>query len=179
MVEPQRHHVLIDMRWKDSVLASCETVTSRQRDDACRVDVIAFVGRKQVRPVPCERTTNGAARPLFVKRRLSLREGVPRVERIVAAEVERASLKLFTARPGDYRHDRVQRIAVLGVELVAKDSELLHAFLRDIDRRASPLRVVNVAAVQHRRKTTALVGRTTELGRCKSAYCRVKRSRTR
>src|SRR5687767_14420298 len=179
MIESQRRHVLVGTGWKDSVLASRESVAGRQCDDARGVDVIVFVGRKEVCPVRYQRTCKGSADALLVERWVSLCEGVPRVECVVAAEIEHAPLELIAARPRDHRYDCIERIAILRVELVSEDSELLHAFLRDIDRWTAPLRVIDLAAVDHRCKAAALIGGTTELGDREPAGCGVERSRTR
>ena len=54
-------------------------------------------------------------------------------------------------------------MAVLRVELMTEHLELLHGVLSDVDRRAPPLRIVDVAAIDERRVATPLVGRAAEL----------------
>ncbi len=90
--------------------------------------------------------------------------GVAGVEGLVASEVVAGAARAVAARLGDHVDDGVQRRAVLGVELVAEDLELLDGILGHVDDRAAPRRVVDGAAVEDRRVAVALVGEPAELG---------------
>src|SRR5262245_760292 len=96
--------------------------------------------------------------PLFIKRKNVGCQGIARVQPVVTAEVETAAAELIRAGAGGDRHHRVQCMSVLRVELTAIDLELLHGVLPDVDRRAAPLCVIDVAAVDDGRVAAALIG---------------------
>ena len=76
-------------------------------------------------------------------------------------------------------HHRIQRVAILGVKLVAEAVEFLHGILPHIDCRAAPLRVIHIAAVNERGVAAALIGDAAEFGDGKPAHRAVDRSGAR
>ena len=115
-------------------------------------------------PVAREGTARGCADPALFERRLRRREDVARVQRVIAAEIESCAREQVRSGSRGHGYDRVQCMPVLGVELAAKDLELLDGILPNVDRRAPPLCVVHVTAVDERRVAASLIRDAAELG---------------
>ena len=86
---------------------------------------------------------------------------------------------LFVPDRVDDRHDGIQGVTVLGVELVAEHFELLHRLFADINRRTAPHGVVDVAAVDERRIASALIGDAAKFCRRQASDCAVDRTGSR
>jgi hypothetical protein len=94
-----------------------------------------------------ERPAERATEPVLAERRFIRCKEITRVEGLVTSEVERCAAWLIGAAARGDADDGIQGVAVLRVELVAEDFELLHRVLTNVDRRTSPLGIIDVAAI--------------------------------
>lgn len=124
--------------------------------------MVLFVRREEVAAIANERTADRATHPLLVERQVLRSKRIPGIQRVVAAEVETSTAQPVGARAGSDRDDGVQGMAVFRIELVPKHLEFLHGLLADVNRRAPPHGVVDLAAVNERCVTGALIGDAAE-----------------
>jgi hypothetical protein len=83
-------------------------------------------------------------------------------------------VELVSAGLGYHVHDRVQSVAVLRIELIAIDLELLDSVLAHVDDRNTPHAVVKRRAVDDRGVTARLVRHAAELSHGEARGCHVE-----
>ena len=164
MVDAEIGHVFGLLERIVAVLRGRERVAGRQRDDGGALDAEELVGAEIVGAVERDWAAGGAAQPILLERRHRGRLGVAGVQCLVAPEVVAGAGIGVATRLRHHVDDGVQGRAVLRVELVAEDLELLHRVLRHVDDRAAPGRIVDGAAVDDGGVPVALIGESAELG---------------
>jgi hypothetical protein len=157
MIEPARDEVPLVARRKRAVVY-------RQRgrrgngDRQGPVFVDELVGAEVVRLVEREGAADRAAGALLVELRFRFLEVVARLQARIAEESKCGSIELIRARFGDHVEHGLERLAMLRVEAVRDDLELLDAVLHEALHRCSPHVIVDVTSVDDRRVVVAGVG---------------------